>query len=81
MAKITAQVLKGKNAGVQLTPHRYPNGSFRVSLASNKAADAVDVFDEDDLPAWLRMGYGVRMSGHGVAPSIYTLKSLRIQEG
>jgi hypothetical protein len=42
MARITAQVLRGQYAGVELTPHRYPNGAFRVSLSSNKAADAVD---------------------------------------
>jgi hypothetical protein len=79
MARITAQVLRGQYAGVELTPHRYPNGAFRVSLSSNKAADAVDVFSEDELVNWLRKGYGVRMSGDGVAPSIYTSKSVRIQ--
>ena len=79
MARFTAQVLRGQYAGVELTPHRYPNGAFRVSLSSNKAADAVDVLNEGDLVDWLRKGYGVRMSGDGVAPSIYTSKSVRIQ--
>lgn len=79
MARITANVLRGQHAGVELTPHRYPNGAFRVSLSSNKTADAVDVFNEDELVEWLRKGYGVRMSGQSIAPSIYTLKSVRIQ--
>ena len=78
MARITAQVLRGRYAGVELTPHRYPSGAFRVTLVSYKAADAVDVFSEDELVE-LRKGYGGRMSGDGVAPSIYISESGRIQ--
>ena len=79
MARITAQVLSGKNVGVELTPHRYPNGAFRVSLASNKAEDAVDVLHEEELASWLRKGYGVRIFSDAAATEIYTLKSVSIQ--
>lgn len=79
MRKIIDVVLRGKHQGTTLRPHRFADGCFRVSLNSNKAADAQSVSDEQDLETWVRKGYGIRMSGPGVAPSIYTAKSLRIE--
>lgn len=80
MRKITAIVLRGKHKGTSLHPHRFADGTFQVSLGSNLVADAIRVEDESELESWILKGYGVRMSGIGVAPSIYTAKSLIVIE-
>lgn len=64
--------------GVALKPHRYKDGCFKVSFNSNKDSDAIRVSDEQELPSYVSKGYGIRMSGPGVAPSIYTAKNLII---
>lgn len=79
MKKIKAFVLRGSKKGTLLTPHRSKDGCFRVSVRSNRAADAIKVDQEDALEAWILKGYGVRMSGPNVAPSIYTARSLIIE--
>ena len=78
MCVITGNVLRGKKKGSKISPYKYRDGFFRVSLKSNLAIDAILVKSEFDLVQWLKCGYGVRMSGIGVAPSIYSLKSLII---
>lgn len=77
MKKITATVVRGKNRGVLLTPHRYKDGYFLVSKGGNTLDCAKQIANQDELESWVQRGYGIRMSGPGVAPSCYTLKSLK----
>lgn len=74
--QITAVVSRGKNKGTLLTPHRYQDGVYIISKGGNTASFSREVSNQNDLPAWIDQGYGVRMSGPGVAPSIYMPKSL-----
>jgi hypothetical protein len=77
MKTITATVTRGKNKGALLTPHRYEDGHFLVCKGGNTLESAKRVYREDELESWIQRGYGIRMSGPGVSPSIYTAKSLK----
>lgn len=77
--QITAVVSRGKKKGTLLTPHRYQDGFYVVSKGGNTVAFRRQVSNLDDLPTWIAQGYGVRMSGLGVAPSIYMPKSLVVR--
>jgi hypothetical protein len=54
-----AEVKRGQNIGIRLTPHKYRNGKYHV--AKKKGGPYFDV-DFDDIASWVRRGYGVRMS-------------------
>ena len=56
-------VTRGRNAGVELTPHLYGDGYFRAH-GTNSQNDPVAkrVRTEDDLILLVRAGYHVRMS-------------------
>lgn len=77
--QITVVVSRGKNKGTLLTPHRYQEGFYVISKGGNTLAFRKQVWNIDDLPTWVSQGYGVRMSGPGVAPSIYMPKSLVVR--
>ena len=72
MKKITARVTKGKHRGTVVTPHWYKEGYFKVCKGGNTEDCAVKVLKESELESWVQRGYGIRMSGPGVAPSIYS---------
>ncbi len=78
MKQITAVVSRGSKKGTALTPHRYQEGHFLVTKGGNESDFATKVLNEQDLESWIQRGYGVRMSGPGVAPSIYSGNSLRV---
>lgn len=77
--QITAVVSRGKKKDTLLTPHRYQEGFYVISKGGNTIAFRKQVWNLDDLPTWIAQGYGVRMSGPGVAPSIYMPKSLIVR--
>jgi hypothetical protein len=54
-----AEVKRGQNVGIRLTPHKYRNGKYRV--ARKKGGPYTDVGFEE-IVSWIRRGYGVRMS-------------------
>ena len=54
-----AEVLRGQNVGIRLTPHKYRNGKYRV--ARKKGGPYTDV-DFDEIVSWIQRGHGVRMS-------------------
>lgn len=64
--KIQYVVLRGKNAGLLLSPHRYEDGYFQA-YKSNSRADSggVSVRTEAELIDLVRRGYHVRMSNLG----------------
>lgn len=74
--KITAMINRGKSKGALLTPHWYKGGFYIVSKGGNTIAFRKQVSNFDELPNWIAQGYGLRMSGPGIAPSIYMPKSL-----
>lgn len=78
--QITAVVGRGKQKGTLLTPHRYKDGFYVISKGGNTIAFRKQVSNLDELPSWIANGYGVRMSGIGVAPSIYMPKNLSIKD-
>lgn len=78
MKKITATVGKGTHRGTILRPHRYQEGYYLVSRGGNTLDCAKQIFSEAELESWVQRGYGIRMSGPGVAPSIYSPRSLTI---
>ena len=77
--QITAVISRGRNKGTLLTPHRYQEGFYVISKSGNTVAFRRQVSNLDDLPTWIAQGYGVRMSGPGVVPSIYMPKSLVVR--
>lgn len=78
MVKITATVVRGRHIGTELKPHLFKDGCYVVTKGGNTLAHATRVSSLDDVAVWVRRGYGVRMSGPGVPPSIYSPDSLRI---
>ena len=79
MATITAVKKRGNNQGTILMPHRYGGGFYLVSkggLGGNLKESAIPVRNLNELTSWISQGYGVRMSGPGVPPSIYMPNSL-----
>lgn len=68
----------GKNKGTIIKPHRYADGHFIVTKGGNKKANATIVPNEVDLGHWVRLGYGIRMSAPGIAPSIHRPKALTL---
>lgn len=75
---LSAVVTRGPNKGTVMKPYRDKNGFFLVSKGSNLRIDATEVSSEADLPSWVALGYGVRMSAKGVAPSLFMPKGLVI---
>ena len=68
MVKIQYTVKRGKAIGTVLTPHRYADGSFVVSKTRFKK-DYLHVV-EADIPGYLALGFKLRMSKDGGAPSL-----------
>lgn len=78
MKSISATVTRGPNKGTVMTPHRFQEGYFLVSKGSNSRSDATEVGNESELESWVQLGYGIRMSAPGVAPSLFMPKSIFI---
>ena len=78
MVKITATVASGRHIGTVLQPHLYKDGCYVVAKGGNTLAHATRLSSLDDVVVWIRRGYGVRMSGPGVSPSIYSPASLSV---
>lgn len=78
MKSISAIVTRGLKQGTVTTPHRFQKGYFLVSKGSNLLSDAVEVVNESELESWVQLGYGIRMSAPGVAPSLFMPKSILI---
>lgn len=78
MLKITATVASGRHIGTELKPHLYKDGCYVVAKGGNTLAHATRVSSLDEVVAWIRRGYGVRMSGPCVSPSIYSAGSLSV---
>lgn len=76
--EITATVKYGKKSGTLLKPHRYRAGHYIVSKGGNTSSFAQKVRYED-LISYIMRGYNVRMSGPGVAASLYGPQSLVVQ--
>lgn len=60
LMRLYAVVKRGRNAGIQIEPHKYSNGKYKVRKGgrTNPYRDV----DFDDLASLIRSGYGVRMS-------------------
>lgn len=72
MTKLEYTVVRGRRAGVKLTPHRYEDGFFRAHKTNSRNdPDGKHVRTEAELVALVRLGYHVRMSNPtaGHAPS------------
>lgn len=79
MNSITATVSRGANRGTVLRPHRYQEGYYLVTQGGNTLDCATPVPSEAELVSWVQRGYSIRMSGPGVAPSIYSPRRLTIR--
>ena len=70
--KLSYVVLRGKNTGIVLSPHRYEDGTFKAyKTNSRNDPNGRLVATETELLALVRSGYHVRMSNisKGHAPS------------
>ena len=70
MKKITAISSRGTTRGTPLTPHLYTQRHYVVAKGGNTLDCIKKVLRLEDLPQWVARGYGIRMSGKGVAPSL-----------
>lgn len=77
--EITAKVKSGKKLGTLLKPHRYQAGHYIVSKGGNTSCLARKVRYEE-LISYIMRGFNVRMSGPGVAASLYGPQSLIVQK-
>jgi hypothetical protein len=66
-ARIHSIVSRGKDAGLVLYPHRYPDGFYVVSR-SRFEEDYVKVGSLSDIAAWIANGYSLRMSNPEESP-------------
>jgi hypothetical protein len=66
-AGIHSIVSRGKDAGLVLHPHLYPDGSYVVSR-SRFEDDYVKVGSLPEIASWLAKGYSLRMSNQSEAP-------------
>lgn len=66
-AGIHSIVARGKDAGLVLHPHLYPDGSYVVSK-SRFEDDYVKVRELSEIGSWVRKGYSLRMSNVREAP-------------
>lgn len=55
-----AIVRRGKNSGVRLVPHLFPDSRYHVSLT--KQGPDIPLADYRDIPEYLANGYSLRMS-------------------
>lgn len=78
MKTISAIVTRGPNKGTEMKPHRFPQGYFLASKGSNLRSEATEVKNESELASWVQLGYGIRMSADGIAPSLFMPKSITI---
>jgi hypothetical protein len=78
MIDITARVSRGKQIGTIVRPHLYKGGYYVVAKGGNTIAFSKRVRGLPELLDYVKLGYGVRMSGTGVAPSIYMPQSINI---
>lgn len=80
--KLIYVVLRGKNTGIELTPHKYADGTFKAyKTSSRNDPNGKSVSTESELISLVRYGYHIRMSnidfGHSpstVKPNILVLK-------
>jgi hypothetical protein len=79
MKKITAISSRGTTRGTLLSPHLYTQRHYVVAKGGNTLDCIKKVLRLEDLPQWVARGYGIRMSGKGVAPSLICPASLRIE--
>ena len=78
MKTISAIVTRSPNKGTEMKPHRFLQGYFLASRGSNLRSEATEVKKESELESWVRLGYGIRMSSPGIAPSLFMPKSIVI---
>ena len=57
---LTATVRWGKGQGIQLTPHKFRDGTYRAS--KSKFGPHETVRNWEALIPWMRRGYSIRMS-------------------
>ena len=72
MPKLRYIVLRGRNAGIELSPHRFDDGFFRAHKTNSRNdPEGKQVRTETELIDLVRSGYHVRMSNleKGHAPS------------
>lgn len=81
MKKITAICKRGNNKGIVLTPHRYEGGFFVVTMGRHSSDPRREIFDEQELSAWVERGYGIRMSSEAPnhPPSTFMPESLIVR--
>jgi hypothetical protein len=60
------EVRYGKDKGMKLKPHRYPDGRFRMR---RKAGDPWISVEEGQIESYLEKGYILRMSAKGHSAS------------
>jgi len=68
------EVRYGKDKGMKLKPHRYPDGRFRMR---RKAGDPWVPVEESKIESYLEKGYVLRMSGKGHSMSGICPDSIR----
>jgi hypothetical protein len=74
---LSAIVRRGKNAGIRLVPHRFPEDDrYRVSLGKKGAY--IPISDERDIPEYLANGYSLSMSSgtEGQSPTLISPRSI-----
>ncbi|MGB7815376.1 MAG: hypothetical protein WBL28_03390 [Methylotenera sp.] len=73
--KLIYVVLRGKNAGIELTPHRYDDGTFKAyKTNSRNDPEGKTTMTESELITLVRAGYHVRMSNREFGHSTSTVK-------
>lgn len=67
-------VRHGKDSGMKLTPHRYPDRRFRMR---KKAGDPWIPVEEREIESYLEKGYILRMSAKGHSASGICRESIK----
>lgn len=83
VTNITAVISSGKNSGRTLSPHKYPDGKYVVS-SSKFEEDYIRVDDLDEVKAFVKAGYKLRMSNLKIirehAPTLINPEKITIGE-
>ena len=83
MKKLRYIVQRGEEPGVVLTPHRYKEGYYVVSMTRFEQ-DQFAVQNEAELLDYVQRGYGVRMSNPNTekhkAPSLISAGEIEIRD-
>jgi hypothetical protein len=78
MAEFYAIVWRGKDKGIEVTPHKYRNGLYQVKRRKRDRPTYVELHE---LAEYIEDGYGVRMGNRDERhpPGLFMPESIRIR--